>query len=146
MKKFSHVPTSGNSRKEPVRPVALALSAAVLAVFAAAPAASAADFSDGVHQYARGRILVEARAGLSGDDLETILRPHGGKRRKIGQSNLNVVELPAGVSEQAMVERLRRNPALKLVELDRRVKSTMAVTDPYIGSEWHLSRMGATTA
>jgi thermitase len=146
MMKSSHVHTSGKSRKASVRPVAFALSATVLAMFAAVPAAGAADFSDGVHQYARGRILVEARAGLSGDDLEAILKVHGGKRRKIGQSNLHVVDLPAGVSEQAMVERLRHNPAFKLVALDRRVKSTLAVTDPYVGSEWHLAKMGATTA
>ena len=146
MNKFPHVLTSGKSRKAPGRPVAFAISATVLAIFAALPAAGAADFSDGVHQYARGRILVETRAGLSGDDLEAILKPQGGKRRKIGQSNLHVVDLPAGVSEQAMVERLRRNPAFRLVELDRRVKSTLAVTDPYVGSEWHLSKMGATTA
>ncbi|MDB5920142.1 MAG: peptidase [Massilia sp.] len=131
------------------RPVALALSATVLAIFAAASSATAAaafDFSDGVHHYASGRILVETRAGVSGDELDTIVKGHRGKRRKIGQSNLHVIDLPAGVSEAATVERLRRNPAFRLVELDRRVKSTLAVTDPYAGSEWHLGKIGATTA
>jgi thermitase len=108
--------------------------------------AGAADFSDGGREYARGRILVEARAGLSGIDLEKILKVHGGKRRKMGQSNLNVVELAPGQSEAAVVEALKRNPALKHVELDRRVRSTMAVTDPYAGSEWHLGKIGATSA
>ena len=144
--KFSHVQNSVPSRAAAVRPLAFALSATVAAILATLPAAGAADFSDGVHQYARGRILVEARAGLSNADLEKILKPHGGKRRKMGQSNLNVVDLPAGVSEQAMVDQLRRNPALKNVELDRRVNSVMAVTDPYAGSEWHLAKIGATTA
>jgi subtilisin family serine protease len=146
MMKSSHVQNSLPSRAASLRPLAFALSAAVAAIVATVPAAGAADFSDGVHQYARGRILVEARAGLSNDDLEKILKPHGGKRRKMGQSNLSVVDLPAGVSEQAMVEQLRRNPALKHVELDRRVRSSMAVTDPYVGSEWHLAKIGATTA
>ena len=146
MKKFPLVPTSDQSRNASARPLAFALGATVLAIFAAASTAGAADFSDGVHQYARGRILVEARAGLSGDDLEKILKVHGGKRRKIGQSNLHVVDLPAGASEQAVVEQLRRNPAFKFVELDRRVKSSLAVTDPYIGSEWHLAKIGASTA
>jgi subtilisin family serine protease len=118
----------------------------VAAALATISGAGAADFSDGIHEYARGRILVEARAGLSGPDLEKILKVHGGKRRKLGQSNLNVVDLPAGLSEQAVVEQLKRNPALKYAELDRRVKSTMAVTDPYFGSEWHLSKIGATSA
>jgi hypothetical protein len=125
---------------------AFALSAMTVAVCATMSGAGAADFSDGGREYARGRILVEARAGLSSIELEKILKRHGGKRRKLGQSNLNVVELPAGMSEAAVVEELRRDPSLKNVELDRRVKSTMAVTDPYAGSEWHLAKIGATTA
>ncbi len=145
MMKSSHNQNSTPFRAASVRPLGFALSAMLAAMLATVPAA-AADFSDGVHQYARGRILVEARAGLSNDDLEKILKPHGGKRRKLGQSNLHVVDLPAGVSEQALVEKLRHNPALKFAELDRRVNSAMAVTDPYAGSEWHLAKIGATTA
>jgi thermitase len=146
MKKFSLVHPSDKSSKTLVRPLACALGTSVAAIFAAMPAAGGADFSDGLREYARGRILVESRAGLSNDDLEKVLKVHGGKRRKIGQSNLHVVDLPPGVSEQAVVEQLRRNPDFKFVELDRRVKSTLAVTDPYIGSEWHLSKIGATSA
>lgn len=143
MKKFPLVQGFAPPRSAAVRPLALALGAALATLVGSA---CAADFTDGVHTFARGRILVEARAGLAGDDLEKILKVHGGKRRKIGQSNLNVVELPAGASEAQVVEQLRRNPALKYVELDRRVKSTMAVTDPYIGSEWHIPKIGASTA
>lgn len=143
MKKFPLVQGSVTARNAAVRPLVLALGAALATIVGSA---GAADFSDGVNQYARGRILVEARAGLAGDDLEKILKVHGGKRRKIGQSNLNVVELPVGASEAQVVEQLRRNPALKHVELDRRVKSTMAVTDPYIGSEWHIPKIGASSA
>ncbi|WLI91611.1 S8 family serine peptidase [Massilia sp. R2A-15] len=142
MKRFPLIPGSVSTCTG-LRPLALALGAALAAMIGSA---GAADFTDGVNQYARGRILVEARAGLAGDDLEKILKVHGGKRRKIGQSNLHVVELPAGVSEVDVVEQLRRNPALRHVELDRRVRSTMAVTDPYIGSEWHIPKIGASTA
>lgn len=145
MMTFTLIQHSDKSRSK-VRPFAFALSATVAAILATLPAAGAADFSDGVHHYARGRILVEVRAGLSTDDLEKILKPHGGKRRKLGQSNLSVVDLPAGASEVAIVEKLRRNPNFKYVELDERVKSTLAVTDPYVGSEWHLNKIGATTA
>ena len=146
MKISSLVRTSDKSIALLARPLACALGASALALIAGMPAASAADFTDGLRQYARGRILVEARAGLSNDDLEKVLKVHGGKRRKMGQSNIHVVDLPAGASEMAVVEQLRRNPNLKFVELDVRVKSTLAVTDPYVGSEWHLSKIGATTA
>lgn len=126
-------------------PATFALCAGLAALFAALPAA-AADLRDGARDYARGRILVESRAGMSNDELEKILKVHGGKRRKIGQSNLQVVDLPAGMSEERVVEQLKRHPALKFVELDRRVKSTLAVTDPYLGSAWHLAKIGADAA
>ncbi|MES2758926.1 MAG: S8 family serine peptidase [Pseudomonadota bacterium] len=96
--------------------------------------------------YARGRILVEARPGLSNEQFDKILKVHGGKRRKLGQSNVHLVELPGNASETAVVERLRHNPNLKFAELDRRVKVSMAVNDPYIGSAWHLNKIGAANA
>ncbi|MBC7452759.1 MAG: S8 family serine peptidase [Massilia sp.] len=142
MKKSSLVRPCATAR----RPLHCALNATLLALLASVGAASATDLYDDTGAYARGRILVESRAGMSNDDLEKILKVHGGKRRKIGQSNLHVVELPVGMSELAMVALLKRNPAFKFAELDRRVKSALAVTDPYAGSEWHLAKIGAPPA
>jgi len=96
--------------------------------------------------FARGRILVEARPGLSDADLDRILKAHGGKKRKVGQSRLHIVDLPPNASEQDVVAKLSRRPELKFAELDRVVPAAMAVNDPYIGSEWHLSKIGAQTA
>jgi thermitase len=96
--------------------------------------------------YARGRILVEPRAGLSDAEFDKILKAHGGKRRKLGQSKLHVVDLPGNLSEADVVAKLSRNPHLKYAELDRRVRSSLAVNDPYAGSEWHLAKVGAGTA
>ncbi len=96
--------------------------------------------------YARGRILVEPRAGLSNDEFDKILKVHGGKRRKLGQGNVHIVDLPGNASETAVIEKLKHDPNLKFVELDRRVKAGMAVTDPYIGSEWHIAKIGAQNA
>lgn len=133
-------------------PRRLARGAAALALLCALPAFAAtsivspAVFSDGVHQYARGRILVEARAGLSRDDLDQLLALHGGKAQKLGQSTTHLVILPAGVSEQAVVRQLAAHPFLKAAQLDRLYQSTLAVNDPYIGSEWHIGKIGASTA
>jgi subtilisin family serine protease len=113
---------------------------------AAAFSAHAAPAVPDQQDYARGRILVEARPGLSNEQFDKILKVYGGKRRKLGQSNLHLVELPGNASETAVVERLRHNPNLKFAELDRRVKVSTAVNDPYIGSEWHLSKIGAASA
>lgn len=110
----------------------------------AATAAIAAPAQDG--GYARHRILVEARPGLSDAALDRILKEHGGKKRKIGQSRLHVVDLPANASEADVVAKLQRRPELKFAELDRIVPAAMAVNDPYAGSEWHLTKIGAQTA
>jgi subtilisin family serine protease len=96
--------------------------------------------------YARGRILVEARPGLSDADLDRVLKELGGKKRKIGQSRLHIVELPANASEVAAVAKLSHRPELKFAELDRIVPAALAVNDPYAGSEWHLTKIGAPTA
>lgn len=96
--------------------------------------------------FARGRILVEARPGLSDAELDKILKVHGAKRRKLGQSNVHIVDLPGNASETAVAERLSHNPNLKFAELDRRVKTSMAANDPYLGSEWHLAKIGAANA
>lgn len=131
------------SRKLPSRltltALAIAMLAATIPAYAAPPSVSAQDF-------APGRILVEPRAGLGNADFDKILKEHGGKRRKLGQSNIHVVELPPNASPVAVVARLAHNPHLKFAELDRRVQSTVGVNDPYIGSAWHLTKIGAGSA
>ncbi|SDD10423.1 Serine protease, subtilisin family [Massilia sp. PDC64] len=117
------------------------LVASTLSIVAAQSAVAAQDAG-----YARGRILIEARPGLSDAALDRILKEHGGKRRKIGQSRLQIVDLPANASEVAVVAKLAHRPELKFAELDRIVHATVAVNDPYAGSEWHLSKIGAASA
>lgn len=96
--------------------------------------------------FAPNRILIETRPGLSDDDLAKIVSVHGGKARKIGQSNLHVVELSGNASEKGVAEKLTHNPHLKFAELDLRHKTTFVANDPYLGSEWHLLKIGASTA
>ena len=121
---------------------ALIIGSAFQNVHAASPNAVNAQADD----FARGRIIVEPQAGLSPDELAKILSVHGGKARKIGQSNLHVVDLSSKGSERGIVEKLSHNPHLKLVTLDYRRKTTFIANDPYLGSEWHLAKVGATTA
>jgi hypothetical protein len=96
--------------------------------------------------YAPGRILVMPRAGLPDSALARILNENGGgKARRIGKSELRIVDLPRG-REKAMVERLARHPHFKFAELDRLVAGTGVANDPYFGSAWHLGRINAPTA
>ncbi|WP_249937193.1 S8 family serine peptidase [Roseateles sp. DAIF2] len=97
-------------------------------------------------EFAKGRLLVQARAGLSDIEMEKVAKGHGGKARRIGKSDLHVIELPGNASERAVQALLAKHPQLRFVELDRRVAPAMAVNDPYAGSQWHLSKIGAQTA
>ncbi|HEY0587563.1 MAG TPA: S8 family serine peptidase [Pseudoduganella sp.] len=96
--------------------------------------------------YAAGRILVEPRAGLAPDKISTLLKQNGGHQvRRLGQSNIHVLELPEG-SERAMVHKLKNNPHFKFAELDQLVPVAATPNDPYLGSEWHINKIGANIA
>ena len=123
---------------------AILVAGAIALMGAAGPAAAAP--TDAKGGYVRGRVIVEARAGLSDADLDRLVKVHGGKGRKLGQSRLYVVELPASASETAVAAQLAHRPELKFAELDRIVTSTASVNDPYLGNEWHLSKIGTPAA
>ncbi len=96
--------------------------------------------------WAKGRILVMPRAGLPEKELAKILGANEGKGRKIGQSNLYIVDLPSNASEKAVAARLAHHPALKFAELDQIVAPELVPNDPYYGSSWHLPKIGASLA
>lgn len=96
--------------------------------------------------HAKGRLLVHAHAGLSDLAVDGIVKPHGGKARRIGKSDLFIVDLPGNASEVAVQARLAHNPQLKFAELDRRVELGFAANDPYLGSQWHLAKINASAA
>ena len=96
--------------------------------------------------WAKGRVLVMPRAGLSAAELDKVLQAHGGKARRVGGSDLHIVDLPPQASETAVQALLAHHPMLKFAELDRRVGRDMASNDPYAGSQWHLPKIAAGTA
>jgi subtilisin family serine protease len=124
------------------------LTTAVIAAFTVALPASAqvATGRDAQGEYARGRVLVMPRAGLPSAEFSKIVGAHGGKARTVGSTGLYIVELPSQASETAVAQQLARNPHLKFAELDRRVYPSLAVNDPYIGAQWHTTKIGAPSA
>lgn len=130
------------SRRKAIRTTPLVLALAAASFMLSAGAATAAP----KNEYARGRVIIEVRPGLSDAALDNILKEHGGKRRKLGQSRLYVVDLPANASETAVAAALSHRPELKFAELDRVVHASATSNDPYLGNEWHLGQIGAATA
>jgi subtilisin family serine protease len=97
--------------------------------------------------WAKGRLLVAPRAGLSAAEFEKALKPHNARSRfHIKQINTHVVELPAGVDEVATMNELRKNRKLKYVELDMAVAPAATVSDPSYASSWALPKIQAPTA
>ncbi|MGE5100731.1 MAG: S8 family serine peptidase [Deltaproteobacteria bacterium] len=113
---------------------------------ASATAYAATNTGTTTQGWAKGRVLVMPRAGLSDSELGKIVGPLGGKARQISKSRIYIVDLPAGASETAVVEQLAHNPHLKFAELDRQVAPSLSVNDPYYPNEWHLAKIGASTA
>lgn len=122
---------------------AVSLAAALACGSAMAQGQSARATSE---DYAAGRILVMPRAGMPDAALDKILKENGsGKARRVGNSELRIVDLPPGQEKQT-VEKLARHPHMKFAELDRFVVGSAATNDPMAGSQWHLSKIGASTA
>lgn len=118
----------------------------VVAVLGASTSFSAAAAQPNDELLVKGRMLVEVRDGVTTDALGKMIEAPGHKRYKLGQSGIYVVDLPANASEKAVLARLKNNPHVKSAEQDRLVPSTLAVNDPYIGSAWHVGKIGANAA
>jgi hypothetical protein len=110
-------------------------------------AQSAQPTSGDTARYAKGRILVQPRAGLADKDMDKLFGAHGGKRgRHFKQINVQVVELAAGSDEVTVARDLAKSRHFKFVELDRVVPHTAMTNDPSLGSQWHLPKIQAPTA
>lgn len=96
--------------------------------------------------WAKGRLIVQTRAGLSDAELDKVVKVHGASARRIGKTDLHIVDLPGHASETAVQAVLAHHPNLKFAELDGRVSPGFVTTDPYLGSEWHLSKINAAGA
>jgi thermitase len=125
------------------RLVRSAIAVAALVVLGAGPGVA---FAQAEKAYAPGRILVMPRAGMPEAALAKILNENGGgKARRIGKTELRIVDLPPGLEKQS-VEKLARHPHIEFAELDQVLSPEASVNDPYFGSAWHLAKIGTPTA
>ena len=97
--------------------------------------------------WAKGRILVETRAGLADSELSKILSRHGGhSARRMKNIQVHVVDLPIGSDERVAVELLKLNPHIKSAEVDKLIAPDQVGNDTYYTSAWHLPKIQAPTA
>jgi subtilisin family serine protease len=85
--------------------------------------------------HAKGRVLVRPRAGLPEEELDRVLKPHGGRRvAVIEQIGVHVVELPEQADEAAVARMLEKNPP------------TLVPNDTLYPKEWHHPKIATPTA
>jgi subtilisin family serine protease len=101
----------------------------------------------GPKRWAEGRILVQPAAGLSEEDLGTILnKNHGRAMRKNHRFNMHVVQVDPQ-SELDVARALAKNPHIAYAEPDMLVElSAITPNDPKYASAWHLTTIQAPTA
>ena len=98
-------------------------------------------------RWAKGRLLVVPRAGLTAKEFDKATKPYGMKsRRKLNGLNALIYELPDGVDEVKVLDKLKKDRRFKAVELDRLVEPAQVVTDPAFGNSWALPKIQALAA
>jgi hypothetical protein len=60
--------------------------------------------------------------------------------------DVHVIELPANANEQAVAKALAHNPHIKFAEVDEIVTPSATTNDPILPQEWHIPKVGASTA
>ena len=103
--------------------------------------------SGGVVGYAKGRVLVAPRAGLSEKEFAKVLKSQNAKSKgRFTRTNTHVLELPAGADALKAVQALKKDKRLKYAELDYVLMPAASVTDPSYSSSWALPKIQAPTA
>lgn len=97
--------------------------------------------------YAKGRLLVAPRAGVSEAELGNALRGQNAKSRgRFKSGNVHVIELPPGASEIAAMNALKKDPRFKYVELDVAMTPAATTNDPSLSKSWAIPKIQATSA
>ena len=97
--------------------------------------------------WAKGRILIQTRAGLDDSQLNKILTRHGGRSSsRLSKMNTHVIQLPADADERVAAELLKRNPYIKSAEVDKLIAPEQVGNDTYYTNAWHLPKIQAPTA
>lgn len=112
-----------------------------------AQAKNVAAATTAVDSWAKGRLLVQGRAGVADGDVHRLLQTHGGKPTgKISGIDVHIFQLPENANEKAVAALLAHHPLLKFAEVDGQLKLSNVTNDPDAVNEWHLGTIGASTA
>jgi len=136
-----------------VRVAALLATLFLASLLAVAPRSAIAQGNPGpnlerpVRGYAKHRVLLQTRVGLSERELDKILAKHGGRKKQfIRQIRVHVIELPERAAELAVARALRSEALVKFAELDMSIAPALVPNDTFYVQAWHLPKIGAPQA
>lgn len=97
--------------------------------------------------WAKGRLLVAPRAGLSDAELDKALKSQNAKSKgRFKRANIHVIELPPDADEVAVMNVLKKDRRFKFVELDLAMAPAASVNDPSLSKSWALSKLQTSAA
>lgn len=97
--------------------------------------------------FAQGRLLVQARIGVSDAELDDVLSEHGGQRLgTLEKIRVHVVSVPPQ-AEEAVARALSKHPKIAFAEPDALIPPDDTIpNDPQYASQWHLPLVKAPAA
>ncbi|HKP85332.1 MAG TPA: S8 family serine peptidase [Blastocatellia bacterium] len=116
------------------------------------PATShAQDEAEAAHlssEFARGRVLVKVRSGISASRTRRFLsRQEALDVEEIAGTRIRILHLPEGADEKALVQSLESQPEVEFAELDYLVPpAEVTPNDPDYASQWHLPMISSPAA
>jgi len=153
MESVGRQPSASRSR---IRPRILLLSSTVvLALLAsgspplsgegsAAPAAKPVKSTDAQERFVPGEALVKFRSGTGKADRDTARSGLGAQKLREFKSHAEHWKLPPGLSTEAAIARLRRNPHVEYAEPNYILHATLSPNDQSYSLLWGLSNHGQT--
>lgn len=99
------------------------------------------------HKWKEGRVLVQPRAGLPAEELDEVLKTHGGRSvGKLRNIGVHMVNVPPQ-AEDAVVRALSKNPHILFAEKDFLIEPAETIPDdPQYRNAWHHSQIQAPNA
>ncbi len=101
--------------------------------------------SDEISDYVVGHVLIVAEDDSDSDDIQGVANGHGATKTNLG-GKVWLLELPPEASTTAVRAVLANNPHCAKAELDRAFQAAAVPNDTFVGSQWHIEKIGAPTA
>lgn len=98
------------------------------------------------NKFAKGQILVGKKKSSGRGDFDAAISAEGvSSTATLVNLDVDIVKVPPG-REKDMVARLKGNKHVEFAEVDEEMEPAATVSDPSVGSQWHIAKINAPAA